>query len=273
MSHIAIAGRRLHYELAGSGQPVVLVHGSWDDRSGWDPLVPLLSSRLHVLRYDRRGHGRSDGGTAAGALSEDVEDLARLLWDLGHAPAHVVGHSYGATVALLLAARHPRLCRGVTVHEPPLFGMLADTPHNAEFDDVRERAAKVAELLGAGEREVAARMFIDEVGFGPGTWDGELDARRRSTFTTHGPVWLARMADPEPPTLRAEHFAEISTPVLLTRGDHGLPWYRPIIDLLADAIPGARKRTLHGCGHAPQNTHPREYAAIVTGEATAPAEG
>ncbi|MCI4321583.1 MAG: alpha/beta fold hydrolase, partial [Thermoplasmata archaeon] len=55
-----VASNGLAYDLVGEGtEPIVLVHGSWSDRSSWDPLVPVLSESFRILRYDRRGHGES----------------------------------------------------------------------------------------------------------------------------------------------------------------------------------------------------------------------
>lgn len=62
MSEIEVNGVRLRYELTGQGDELVLVHGSWDDRHGWNAVTPLLADRFRVLAYDRRGHSESEVG-------------------------------------------------------------------------------------------------------------------------------------------------------------------------------------------------------------------
>jgi pimeloyl-ACP methyl ester carboxylesterase len=125
MAEIEVNGVRLRYELTGQGDGVVLVHGSWDDRHGFDAVAPDLAERFRVLAYDRRGHSDGEGG---GTLDDDVADLAALIEGLVLGPAHVVGHSRGGAVALRLAIARPELVRTVNVHEPPLFALLADHP-------------------------------------------------------------------------------------------------------------------------------------------------
>ncbi|MFJ9370296.1 alpha/beta fold hydrolase [Nocardia sp. NPDC101769] len=263
MSDIVIDGLVLHYQRSGHGQPVVLVHGSWDDHHGWDDLVPYLEPHLTVIRYDRRGHGRSDCPPGQGRIGEDVDDLAGLIQHLGHSRVHLVGHSYGATVALLSALRYPQLCRSLTIHEPPLFALLAEAGEAELTRQVRDRMSRVMTLLASGEIEEGTQTFVDEVGFGPGTWDHVLDSGLRKTFIDHADTWLDQARDPDRLALEAELLATVSTPTLITRGDRGLPWYPPVMRILADTIPDAILHVIHGCAHAPQLTHPNEFATAI----------
>ena len=265
MPHLDVDGVRLHHRSDGAGPPVVLVHGSWDDLHGWDRLVPHLTGTHRVVRYDRRGHRGSDSVPGQGRIGEDVDDLAGVLSGLGLAPAHVVGHSYGATVVLLLALRYPQLCRTLTVHEPPLFALLAGTPDAGLLDTARGRMTQVAELITAGRQAEATRLFVDEVGFGPGTWEHVLTPRLRETFVAHADTWLDQARDPDRLALRTADLAELAVPTLLTRGDAGLPWYPPVMRSLAAASPAIRPHLITGAGHAPHLTHAAEFAAAVSG--------
>src|ERR1051326_2131065 len=111
----------LYYQITGSGEPMILVHGSWGDHHNWDSVVPLLSKCFQVVTFDRRGHSQSQAGSGQGSFAEDADDLAGLLEHLGLAPAHVVSTSGGAAIALRLGAKRPDLCRSLVVHEPPLI--------------------------------------------------------------------------------------------------------------------------------------------------------
>jgi pimeloyl-ACP methyl ester carboxylesterase len=80
----------LYWERTGeSGDPLVLVHGSWGNHHNWDVVVPGLSRSFRVLTYDRRGHSQSERPTRTGSVLEDVADLAALIEHLRLAPAHI----------------------------------------------------------------------------------------------------------------------------------------------------------------------------------------
>jgi pimeloyl-ACP methyl ester carboxylesterase len=155
-----VNGVRLFYDLTGDGPPLALVHGAWGDGAGWDPVVPALAQRFHVLVYDRRGHSRSERPPTPGSAEEDTADLAALIAHLGLAPTHVVGTSFGAALALRLAAHHPELVRSVAGHEPPLFGLFVGDPDQGPTMREALRCIEaVATLLEAGDAEGGARVL------------------------------------------------------------------------------------------------------------------
>jgi len=125
MSKINANGVQLFYELSGFGEiPVVLVHGSWVSHHTWDSVLPRLEKEFRVLTYDRRGHSQSERPAGQGSIQDDVADLAALLEHLGLAPAWVIGNSMGSSIALRLAAEHPKLLLGIVGHEPPISPWL-----------------------------------------------------------------------------------------------------------------------------------------------------
>jgi pimeloyl-ACP methyl ester carboxylesterase len=146
-----INGVQLYWELSGGGEPVVLVHGSWGDHLNWARVVPGLSNTLRIATYDRRGHSLSER-PGSGSIADDVADLAGLIEHLFDGPAHVVGNSFGAAIALRLAAQRPDLVRSLIVHEPPLFGLLeGHSEVRPVLTALQERIAAVVALLQAGD--------------------------------------------------------------------------------------------------------------------------
>src|SRR5205814_9381484 len=150
----------LSYELHGSGEPLVLVHGSWGDHRNWDPVVPALAESFQVLAYDRRGHSASERPPGQGSVLEDADDLAGLIDALGLAPAHVAGNSFGAAITLRAAIRHPEAFRTLAVHEPPLFPLLAGTEFEPALGEVQRRVGAVVDHLERGEDEGRARPLV-----------------------------------------------------------------------------------------------------------------
>ena len=174
MATAIMNGVRLAYEISGDGDvPLVLVHGSWVSRRSWDLVVPRLGESFRVVTYDRRGHSESERPTTQGSVHEDAADLAALIEHLALGPAWVAGNSFGASIALRLAATQPTILRGVIAHEPPLFALLANDPAVASvLKTLRAGTSSVVQRIAAGDHAGAAEQFVDTIALGPGAWAG-----------------------------------------------------------------------------------------------------
>jgi pimeloyl-ACP methyl ester carboxylesterase len=263
MATVNVNGIRLRYELTGSGgPPLVLVHGSWGDHHIWDGIVPALAPSFRVLTYDRRGHSDSHRPAGQGSVLEDVADLAALIEQLDLAPAHILGNSFGAVITLRLAATRHELFRSLLVHEPPLLGIVDGSAPAEPIQAAQTRIRAVVDLLEKGEMETAARRFMDDVAFGPGAWQ-QFPPEMRRTCVGNAPTFLDEESDPESRTIALPGLAGFSRPMLLTQGDQSAPFFPVIMEKLAEALPGAERRTLVGTGHVPQVTHPDEYVRTI----------
>ena len=265
MATITVDGVRLFYELHGSGDvPLVLVHGSWNSHEDFGLIVPRLARSFRVLAYDRRGHSRSERPPGQGSVHEDVADLAALIEQLGLAPAWVVGSSFGASITLRLAGERPELLRGVIVHEPPLFSLLADDPaYGPALQEASAAIVTVVQRIAAGDHAGAAEQFIETVALGPGTWT-TLPPEARRVIVENAPTFLDEALDPEQLAFDVARVRSFAKPVLFTRGDQSPPLVAPVIAKLAPAFPQAQVRTIVGAGHVPHSTHPDVYAEAVT---------
>jgi len=253
----------LFYELIGSGDPLVLVHGSWVDHKDWQLVVPHLARSFRVLTYDRRGHSLSERPLGQGSRREDEEDLAALMEALGLAPAHVVGNSFGGSIALGLAARRPDLFRSLIVHEAPLSSLVADDVElRPLMMELQARYEAVLDQLRAGDIAGGTRRFIEEIALGPGMWE-QLPEEDRQTLMNNAPTFLDELQDPEFADLDVGALSSFSSPALLTEGDQSPPWFPKIMSKLAGAIDGAERLTFSGAGHAPYESHPDEYVRAV----------
>lgn len=117
---ISVDGAELHVEVAGEGDPVLMIHGNGADAAAFAPLVSHVSAERRVLAYDRRSLSRSSGAPGVGIVRH-ARDAAALLEWLGDEPSPVVGWSSGGVVALHLALERPERVSRLVLVEPSLL--------------------------------------------------------------------------------------------------------------------------------------------------------
>ena len=112
---VRVRGVRLRYFVGGTGEPLVLVHGLGGGAANWVELAPELARRRRVLVPDLPGHGGSEPLPAAPSLAAYADRVVGLMEREATAPAPIVGHSFGGTVALRAAIRRPDAVSGVVL--------------------------------------------------------------------------------------------------------------------------------------------------------------
>lgn len=223
---------RLAYEAAGSGPPVVLVHGNMSDRRYFSRLGPLLAGRFTTVAVDRRGHGES-GDEATYALAREAEDVAAACEEVG--ARRLVGHSFGASVALA-AAPLLELDR-LALYEPSPGWGLYDTSILDRFDA----------LGAAGDREAIVEEFYAFFG---------------GAAPRESPRWPSLVADAltVPREWRAEAsfdaLPRVGVPTLLLVGGESPEWARLGVERVAAACPAGRVVVLDGADHHAPRTAP-----------------
>ncbi len=266
MATSRINGVELYYEIRGTGDWLMLTHGSWTDGAGWGPAVELLAERYRVLVWDRRGHSRSQSGDGAGSRAEDAADLAGLIEHVADEPVHVAGNSYGANVTLTLVSERPDVVATAAAHEPPLFSLLNGARDQTLADELSVLDADldaVRAMIGAGGHRHAAQYFIDHVALGAGTWD-QLPEAFRSALAANAPTYLDELADQTAQSLDTAALATTTVPLLLTRGTDSPPLFGAVVTELARRVPAARVEILAGAGHIPHATHPQDWTARLS---------
>lgn len=237
----------------GHGEPdvdlIVLVHGSLDRSAGLLKLSRRLDERFHVVRYDRRGYGRSRPHPGPFGVDEQVVDLGDVIDAVpARARCIVVGHSYGGNVALALADRRPGLVDAVVTYEAPLswlpwWGGSAGASAMEARDDPEEAAERFMRRLIGDDRWV------------------RLPTGTRKARRAEGPAMLGELAD-----LRARQPwdpGRIAVPVLVMYGEHGRPHHRRGAERLAQMLPDARLEMVPDAHHFGPNTHPDDVAARI----------
>jgi pimeloyl-ACP methyl ester carboxylesterase len=237
-------GTRIIFSRYGSGPAVILVHGTFTDRTHptLSEAATALAPWFTVLNYDRRGRGDS-GDTRPYAVQREIEDIAALI-GAGGGSAMVFGGSSGAALALEAAARDPRVSR-VVAWEPPYH-----VDDGAPFlpDDF---AAQLSALVRAGRRGDAVEKYMMEAAGMPATAVAEMrraPSWRDAETAAHTLAYEAAVMGPGN-ALPADRLGRITQPVLVLNGDRSPAWMISAGRAVAAAIPGAVYRVLAGQAH------------------------
>jgi len=263
MEGVEGGGVRLAFERTGaSGDPVVLIHGGWDDHRSWDPVVPRLAEALRVIAYDRRGHGESRGPARDRPVHHDASDLGMLLETTGEFPAHLVGQGFGGVVALRLAVDRPELVRSVVAHEPPFVAWAEGASSGPSASGSVAAQVRRIQALARSEPELAAEAYLAVFASPEEQW-GQLGPSARRELASNGPAWAEEMADPEVWRAGWEELSGVPVPVLLTAGGRSPAFAARVDERLASSLPNATAVRLSEGGHFVQRTDPGLWVGVL----------
>ena len=266
---IPVGKASLYVRDIGQGPPIIVLHGGPDfDIAYLLPEFDRLADSFHLIYYDQRGRGKSAAGVEPQdvSLASEVEDLELVRRHFQADPAVVLGHSWGAVLALEYALRHPDHIAGLILMNPaPVSAsdvtVLREAQRRAlgaDMDRQREIIAGAPYQQGDPEAVTARyRIHFERALVRPEDLE-KLMARMKAGFISQGKAGIVKaravedrlMADTWAmngydllPRLRA-----LSIPTLVIYGDHD---FIPvtIAQHITDAIPGAHLVTLKDCGH------------------------
>lgn len=263
---IRVNGIDLAYAEHGTGDPVVLVHGGGaTDLRTWESQIEPFGRYYHVVAYSQRYHWPNDWvGDGRDIYSTRLHsaDLAGLVRALDLSPCRIVGSSYGADIALLLACEHPELVRSLVLGEPGLQRWLVGIPGgetlNTEYLNTIEPAALAVQR---GDFEAGARLFADAV-LGPGVYD-QLPMSPRERLLDN-----ARLLEFERPDLDDSPFGcteagTIAAPTLLLTGDDSRAMFGLVAKELTQCMPGIEQALIPNAAHLLHGMNPAVYNATV----------
>jgi pimeloyl-ACP methyl ester carboxylesterase len=220
---------------------VALVHGALDRGTGMAKLARRLDRRTRVLRYDRRGYGRSRPHPGPFTIAGNADDLFTLL---AGRPAVLVGHSLGSHVVLRVADEHPELVQGVVVYEPPL-----------SWEPWWPGSTGGSFALGQQDPADAAETFMRHMA-GDQTWE-RLPAATRAARRAEGQAFVDELRDlrlgpPWDP-------ARVSCPVVVGYGGTSREHHVTGSQSVAARLRDARAVELEGCGHGAHLSAPDAF--------------
>lgn len=266
---IPVAGAHVDASVSGSGEPILFIQTALDTEE-LVPLTqePLLAEHHRVIDCRRRGYGSSPA-EGPGSVVRDAEDALAVLQALDAMPAHVVGVSYSAAVALELAASAPGVVATLTLIEPPpRHGPSAD-----EFLQANDRLRQTFERDGVG---AALDAFTRVLGVTPWLEERRSLPRDEVERLEHDAyAFFAR----DIPALVEWHFnparaAVVTQPVLYLGGTASHPWFAEVGRWVKLLLPQTEDHLIAGAGHDLSASHSREVAEIlrhfITSVATCP---
>ncbi|HZS77422.1 MAG TPA: alpha/beta hydrolase [Ktedonobacteraceae bacterium] len=253
---------RLYYEVAGSGHPLVLIHGGLMDNTMWDEQFAAFAQCYRTIRYDIRAFGQSDLPTGSEPYSM-YEDLHALLKFLGVEKTYMLGLSMGGSIAIDFTLAHPEMVDALVLVGPGLNGYDFTPGDMAPLFEEEEAAYERGDFEQASELE--NRIWVDGRGRTP---EQVNPAVRKHVYdmNLHNYQRMAGKDLPEPQKLEPlanTRLGEIRVPTLIIVGDRDVQAIQDIVDILAKEIPGAQKVVMRDTAHVPNMEKPDEFNRIV----------
>jgi pimeloyl-ACP methyl ester carboxylesterase len=209
------------------------------------------------------GSGQSVNWTSSKSPSlSDEADFIEPVFAAAGTPLSLVGHSYGAAVALVAAIANPARISSIAVYEPTLFSLVdAHSPPPNQADGIRRTVENCVKSLDAGRPDEAAGHFID-YWMGPGSWSRTPDSRKIpiAASIVHVQSW-ARALVTEPTALDA--FRQLDVPVLYMLGKRTTESALAVAQCLTAVLPRVEVVTFEDLGHMGPVTNPDQVNTVV----------
>lgn len=251
------------FQEQGHGEGVLCLHSNASTSSQWRQLSDLLSDRFHVVAADGCGAGKSPDWppSTEATLDAEVNFLAPVMQATGE-QFHVVGHSYGAAVAMQLAARYPERVLSVVVYEPTLFYLVAgDDPSESPAAGIWQASSDAAALVQSGNNAAAAERFVN-FWMADGSWR-EMPGKRQD-MVARSVRNVGRWRDTTfAPGSPAAVLASLHMPVLLMWGDRSPESSQSVARLLGASLRDVKSAPQPGLGHMGPITDPERVNAQI----------
>jgi pimeloyl-ACP methyl ester carboxylesterase len=249
--------------------PVIALHCSGGGAGQWRALGDVLGSRRALITPEHYGC-ESTGpwtGDHAFTLADEAQRTIAII-DRNEGNVHLVGHSYGAGVALHAAVERPDRIASLTLYEPLAFHLLRTMGERgaAALSEILAIAARTAKAVTSGNYRAAAISFV-EYWSGRGAWVALRPSVQAALtrWMPKAPLDFRALISERAP---ASAYARFPFPVLIMRGERAPAPSRLVADVLASVIPAARLGVIAGAGHMGPLTHAPEVNAAIARHVT-----
>jgi pimeloyl-ACP methyl ester carboxylesterase len=251
----------IDYEETGAGPTLVLVPGSCSTGAAWRPVISALGAGFRCVTTSLPGYGKTaERRTREDASILHVVEVVEAVIAHAGGPVHLVGHSFGGLVGLVVALRRKSPLASLTIVEAPAVEFLRDRGETDHYQTFRQMTQGYFAALKGGNKEAIAEM-IDFYG-GAGTfasWPPRV--RAYAVETTPGNVldWASAYGYP----LQASDVATVSLPALVMTGTNSHAAARRANELLAGTLLASKYKLLEGAAHFMIVTHASEVGSLI----------
>jgi 3-oxoadipate enol-lactonase len=252
--YIRVERDQLFYDMAGEGKVVVLLHDGLLHRATWDQQFNALAERFRVIRYDRRGYGRS---LRPREPYSDVNDLCTLLDSLGVKSAALVGCSSGGGLAIDFTLEHPERVDALVL----VGAVVSGLEYSEHFETRGGRWAWSEET--SVEEVIHYWTMIDPYEIAPQNMDVKERVKRLLSVCPQN-LDVETQQLREPPKRTAVSFLnEINVPVLVVVGEFDIPDVHAHAGAIQACVPDAWRVVISGVGHLVHIEAPKMFNELV----------
>ena len=254
-----IGGRQLHYVDQGEeGQsPVIIfIHGGLDDYRCWQFQIDSFSKKYRAISYSRRfAYPNKWIGNVAqdNTIEDNAKDLAELIRKLDLAPAHLVGASYGAYIALYCASKNPELAKTMVLNEPPIMQFLSRSSIKEDAELLQrfrtrvlsptQNASRVRDFRKAAQVAIDGIMEIEN-------YFGQLPQEGKHFLIDNAKSLESELESTISTSYTMEDVKQVTTiPTLLVKGELSPKYFLRIVDMLSDNMPNSEQIVIPNVSH------------------------
>ena len=253
-----------YFREAGAGTGVVCLHSNASVSAQWIPLMERLAPGYHVLAADSFGAGRSPAWPVDRTVTlQDEVALLEPVFARAGEPFWLVGHSYGAAIALIAALSRPESLHGLILYEPVLFGLVEQAhPGDSALQGILDAVVDAGAAIDAGNPAAAGERFID-YWMGDGAWKKFPPARQGAVAASMANVrgWGRALTEDRTPL---DAFRTLDVPVLYMVGGKSPASSRAVATLLQSVLPRVTTIGFPDLGHMGPVTNALQVNEAIT---------
>ena len=258
VKNIEIDGRQLHYVDQGEGkqQTIIFIHGGLDDYRCWQFQMDSFSRKYRTISYSRRfAYPNKWIGNVAqdNTIEDNAKDLAQLIRKLDVAPAHLVGASYGAYIALYCASKNPELAKTLVLNEPTIMQFLARSPIKEDVELLQRFITRVQrpnqDASKRGDFRKATQVAIDGI-MDMENYFEKLPEEGKQFLMDNARSLESELESTMSTSYNIEDVKQITTiPMLLVKGELSPKYFLRIVDILSDNISNSEQIVIPNVSH------------------------
>jgi len=262
-----VNGAKLYYQVAGDGQPFVMIHAGISDHRMWNNEFDTYANRYQVMSFDMRGFGKSEPVEGEFNIQDDLESLLDFL---GIAePMVLMGCSIGAGLALDFTLTHPDRVQSLI--------LIGASPAGLELEDLGLEVEEPVDLFERGEKafdagdldlatELDMQIWFDGIGrskddVNPKTRQFAYDINR--IVIENDAKDIGKHVRKKFDKSAVDRFDELTLPILLIVGENDIPLMIAAADYMDTHLPTATKVTIPNAAHLPNMEHPQQFQEII----------